>query len=57
MKLKLDENLPVELLDDLRQAGHEGDSVQGEGLGGAQDSVVLARAKEEARVKYDSIST
>lgn len=50
MKLKLDENLPVELLDDLRQAGHEGDSVQGEGIAGAPDSVVLARARDEARV-------
>jgi hypothetical protein len=50
MKLKLDENLPIELLDDLRQAGHEGDSVQGEGIAGAPDGVVLARAREEARV-------
>ena len=50
MKLKLDENLPVELLDDLRQAGHDGDSVQEEGIAGAPDDVVLARAKAEARV-------
>jgi hypothetical protein len=35
MKLELDENIPVELIDDLRGAGHDGDSVQDEGLAGA----------------------
>jgi hypothetical protein len=50
MKLKLDENLPAELLDDLRQGGHEVDSVQGEGIAGALDAVVLDRARAEARV-------
>ncbi len=34
MKFKLDENLPAELLDDPRAAGHEGTSVPGEGLPG-----------------------
>jgi len=29
MKLELDENIPIELLDDLREAGHEADSVLG----------------------------
>lgn len=27
MKVKLDENLPTDLLDDLRAAGHEADTV------------------------------
>jgi predicted nuclease of predicted toxin-antitoxin system len=50
MKVKLDENIPVELLQDLRDAGHEADSVQEEGLAGAPDREVLGRAKTDARV-------
>jgi len=50
MKLKLDENLPTELLVDLRTAGHEVDSVPEEGIAGAGDPIVLDRAKAEARV-------
>lgn len=50
MKLKLDENLPSELLDELRSAGHEADSVREEGLAGAGDPVILERAKAEGRV-------
>ncbi len=34
VKAKLDENLPAELLDDLRAAGHEADTVDDEALPG-----------------------
>ncbi|MDP9120176.1 MAG: DUF5615 family PIN-like protein [Acidobacteriota bacterium] len=50
MKLKLDENLPIELLDDLRKAGHDADSVQEEGIAGAPDTTVLDHARAAARV-------
>jgi predicted nuclease of predicted toxin-antitoxin system len=50
MKLKLDENLPDELLAELRSAGHEVDFVREEGLAGAGDPVVLGRARAEERV-------
>lgn len=50
MKFKLDENLPVELLDDLRAAGHETESVPGERLTGAEDSVHLDHVRREGRV-------
>ena len=50
MKFKLDENLLAELLDDLRAAGHEADSVPGEQLTGPPDAVLLDRVRREARV-------
>ena len=50
MRFKLDENLPVEVLEDLRAAGHEGDSVHDEGLAGEPDTEILAAAKREGRV-------
>lgn len=50
MKLKLDENLPAELMTDVRSLGHEIDSVSDEGLEGAPDNVVLAKARDEGRV-------
>ena len=50
MKVKLDENLPTELLDDLRAAGHEADTVRDEGLAGAPDTVVLGRVRDDRRV-------
>ena len=50
MKFKLDENLPAELLDDLRAAGHEADSVPGEQLTGAADTALLDHVRREGRV-------
>ena len=50
MRFKLDENLPVELLDDLRAASHEADGLRDEGLIGAPDDVVLDLARRERRV-------
>jgi len=37
VKIKLDENLPVELANDFRMLGHDADTVYDEGLGGAED--------------------
>jgi len=50
VRFKLDENLPVELLDDLRVAGHEADGLHDEGLIGAPDNVVLDLVRREKRV-------
>ncbi len=50
MRFKLDENLPVELLDDLRAAGHEADGLRDEGLVGASDDMVLALVRREHRI-------
>jgi hypothetical protein len=40
MRIKLDENLPAELANDLRRLGHVVDSVTDEGLAGRADSLV-----------------
>jgi predicted nuclease of predicted toxin-antitoxin system len=50
VKLKLDENLPVSLVDDLVQRGHDVDTVIDEGLTGADDPRVLAAAREDGRL-------
>jgi hypothetical protein len=50
VRFKLDENLPIELLGDLRTAGHEADGLRDEGLIGAPDDAVLALARREGRV-------
>jgi hypothetical protein len=50
VRFKLDENLPVELLEDLRAAGHEADGLRDEGLIGAPDDVVLDLVRRERRV-------
>jgi Domain of unknown function (DUF5615) len=50
VRFKLDENLLVELLDDLRAAGHEADGLRDEGLIGASDDVVLELVRRESRV-------
>jgi uncharacterized protein DUF5615 len=50
VRFKLDENLPVELLDDLRTAGHEADGLRDEGLIGAPDDIVLDLVRRERRV-------
>lgn len=52
MKLKLDEHLPVDLLADLTQAGHDADSVLHEGLAGASDDVVMAAAQAAGRCLF-----
>jgi predicted nuclease of predicted toxin-antitoxin system len=50
VRFKLDENLRIELLDDLRTAGHEADGLRDEGLIGAPDDAVLDLARRENRV-------
>ncbi len=49
MKFKMDENLPTELVDDLRVAGHEAETVSDEGLTGAPDPVILENVLNEGR--------
>lgn len=49
MKFKIDENLPVEAADLLRAAGHEADTVQEEGLEGAEDEALSERIRLEGR--------
>jgi Domain of unknown function (DUF5615) len=41
MQIKLDENLPAELVDDLTALGHDVDSVESEGLAGSFDTSSL----------------
>ena len=52
MKFKLDENLPVELVTDLRRFGHDADTVTGEGLGGAADPAVVDAAFAADRILF-----
>lgn len=50
MKFKVDENLPTELVRDLRAAGHEAETVLDDGLVGSPDPLILERVKQEGRV-------
>lgn len=52
MRIKLDENLPHELLDDLRTAGHDAESVFTESLTGAIDRTVMQAAQREQRAVF-----
>jgi len=49
MKFKIDENLPIELLNDLHAAGHEAETVSSEGLTGAPDLLILEKVRSEGR--------
>jgi len=55
MKFKLDENLPLELVDLLKAGGHDAASVLGQELGGATDAILAehCRAQERALVTVD----
>lgn len=46
MRFKLDENIGRQAADLLRRAGHDVETVRGEGLGGAGDDVVFMKAWE-----------
>lgn len=50
MRLKLDENLPAELVEDLRALGHDVDSVVSEGLASQTDLAVTRAARDARRV-------
>lgn len=52
MRIKLDENLPNELLTDLRAAGHDAESVFTEGLSGSLDGAVMQAAQSEQRAVF-----
>lgn len=49
MKLKIDENLPRECAEALRDGGLEADTVADERLTGAEDSTIAARSQGEGR--------
>ena len=50
MKFKIDENLPIEIIDEIRGLGHEADTVIDEGLKGFVDPEILAAAKASGSV-------
>ena len=52
MRFKLDENLPVELVTDLRDLGHDADTVADEGLRGAADPAVVDAASAADRILF-----
>jgi predicted nuclease of predicted toxin-antitoxin system len=49
MRFKVDENLPIEVAQLLRDVGHEADTVMDEGLGGAIDDSIANRCRDENR--------
>lgn len=49
MKIKLDENMPVRLVEILRELGHDTDTVPEEGLTGRPDEAVWHAAQESDR--------
>ena len=50
MKIKLDENLPLELVDLLTSYGHQVETVPSEQLAGHPDAEIFARTIEEGRL-------
>lgn len=52
MRFKLDENLPVELVEDLCGLGHDADTVAAEGLRGAPDPTVVEAALATGRILF-----
>lgn len=50
MKFKVDENLPGEIAEDLVRLGHDADTVNEEGLSGADDIAVVDAARASARI-------
>lgn len=50
MKVKLDENLPAELVTDLSELGHDPDTVANEKLCGASDPAIMQAANAAGRV-------
>ena len=49
MKLKVDENLSVEVADVLERAGHDAETAYDEHLGGKPDADVIKACKSESR--------
>ena len=50
MRFKVDENLPAELVGDLRAPGHQAETVLEEGLVGSPDPTILEKVKREGLV-------
>ena len=50
MKFKIDENLPVEAAEILRELGFEADTVGDEVLSAADDSVIADQVRREGRI-------
>ena len=50
MRFKVDENLPVQCIDQLRNAGHDALSVHDQGLSGAADPRIAEVSANEERV-------
>jgi predicted nuclease of predicted toxin-antitoxin system len=50
MKIKLDENLPSEIVELLESGGHDVHTVRSEGLAGRDDDVVFRAASGEGRL-------
>lgn len=52
MRLKLDENLPLDLAHFLSDRGHDVETVLGERLGGEDDPLVVRAATDEERLVF-----
>ncbi len=50
MKFKVDENLPIQCVDQLREGGHDALSVNEQGLSGAADPRIAEVCTAEGRV-------
>ena len=54
MRFKVDENLPAEVADLLRAAGHDAVTVNDQGVGGAKDPDLANLLQREQRAFIDS---
>jgi len=52
MRIKLDENLPAELVEDLAAMGHDADTVASEGLTGLSDDRIVRASSGTGRVLF-----
>jgi len=50
MRIKIDENMPVDVIDVLENAGHDVHSVYSEGIEGCSDRQLIAICKKEKRL-------
>lgn len=50
MKIKIDENLPVDIVMLFRSDGHDVESVHSEGIQGCSDQVLIMKCRDEHRV-------
>jgi predicted nuclease of predicted toxin-antitoxin system len=49
MRIKIDENLPLEIAHNLKSLGHDVHTAQGEGLSGCQDELLWEVAQRDQR--------